>query len=130
MNLLLDTNILVPMIDGSGRNLPAPIVQALQEADELWASVASIWEVAIKHRLGKLPLPCPLEDWPAALTRLNVIALTVRTAHVIEHVDPLASTKDPFDRLLLAICAAERFRLLTLDAALADHPLAWRGGAA
>lgn len=124
---MLDTNILVPLLDGSGRSLPAQIVKLLKEEDgQLWASVASIWEVAIKHRLGKLPLPCPLADWPAALKNLNVASLPVSTAHVIQSIDPWPETKDPFDRLLLAVCAAERLRLVTLDDRLVDHPLAWR----
>lgn len=127
MRLLLDTNILLPLVDGGGRTLPAGIVNALASADHgLWASVASIWEVAIKHQLGKLPLPCPLESWPMALTALNVTAIPIRTAHVIKSVDPWPATEDPFDRLLLAICATESLQLLTLDAKLADHPLAWR----
>lgn len=131
MRLLLDTNILVPLIDGNGRNLPEPVIRALEDDDaSLWASVASIWEVAIKHRLGKLPLPCPLPDWPAALTRLNISALPVSAAHVIRDVDPWPVTKDPFDRLLLAICAAEQMQFVTTDGALVDHPLAWRPTAA
>ena len=131
MRLLLDTNILVPMIDGAGRSLPRPIVRALRGDDvELWASTLSIWEVAIKHRLGKLPLPCPLADWPEALANLNIAVLPIRTAHVIQPVDPDVSLKDPFDRLLLAICTAERMQLLTTDRILAAHPFAWRDGAA
>ena len=127
MKLLLDTNILVPMVDGRGRDLPAWIVEGLtSEEGALGASVASIWEVAIKHRLGKLPLPCPLADWPAALMNLNVTPMQIRTAHVIQTVDPPPPVKDPFDRLLLAVCAAEGMRLMTVDEKLLDHPLAWR----
>ncbi len=94
------------------------------------ASTASIWEVAIKHRLGKLPLPCQLRDWPAALASLNIAVLTIRTAHVIQPVDVRRALKDPFDRLLLAICAAEQMQLVTTDSALAGHPLAWRPASA
>lgn len=131
MSLLLDTNILVPMVDGGGRSLPEPILRAVRDDDtRLYASVVSIWEVAIKHRLGKLPLPCPLADWPAALRMLNASVLSIRTAHVIQPVEPPLAVKDPFDRLLLAICAAERLRLVTLDEGLAGHPLAWRPAAA
>lgn len=126
MTLLLDTNILLPLVDGRGRELPAFMVQALAEEDaQLFASVASIWEVAIKYRLGKLTLPCALNEWPAALRNLNVTALPVRTAHAIQVVDPPPQARDPFDRLLLAVCAAEQLRLLTLDEKLLVHPLAW-----
>jgi PIN domain nuclease of toxin-antitoxin system len=131
VTLLLDTNILVPLVDGNGRSLPGPIVEAISDEDaSLSASVASIWEVAIKHRLGKLPLPCPLTDWPGALQTLNIRVMTIRTAHVIQTVEPPLAVRDPFDRLLIAICAAEGLRLLTTDEALAGHPLAWRPASA
>ncbi len=131
MRLLLDTNILVPMVDGAGRSLPERIFRALRADDvEPWASAVSIWEVAIKHRLGKLVLPCALADWPDALAQLNVAVLPIRTAHVIQPVEPDIPVRDPFDRLLLAICATERLQLLTTDRILAAHPLAWRDGAA
>jgi PIN domain nuclease of toxin-antitoxin system len=97
---------------------------------ELWASVASTWEVAIKHRLGKLPLPCPLADWPQALTSLEVSILPVCTAHVIHPVGIGREVKDPFDRLLIAICASEQMQLLTRDRTLVAHPLALRPAAA
>jgi PIN domain nuclease of toxin-antitoxin system len=127
VRLLLDANIVVPLVDGCGRDLPAYIRTAIAHEDaDLVVSVASIWEVAIKHRLGKLPLPCPLPDWPAALASLNIRAIPVRTAHVIQLVEPPPQTRDPFDRLMLAICAAEKMRLVTLDKKLIDHPLAWR----
>lgn len=131
MRLLLDTNIVVPMVDGGGRTLPARVLDAVRGDDvELWVSVVSIWEVAIKHRQGKLPLPCPLADWPAALSTLNLAVLPIRTAHVIQPVEPPLATKDPFDRLLIAICAAEKLRVVTLDEAMASHPLAWRPASA
>lgn len=131
MRLLLDTNILIPLVDGAGRDLPAPLVAALKHEDAaLWASVASIWEVAIKHRLGKLPLPCPLADWPEALAKLRIAPLPVCTAHVIHPVDANPDIRDPFDRLLLGVCAAEQMKLLTRDRALVDHPLAWRPASA
>ncbi len=124
---MLDANIIVPLVDGGGRKLPADVRAAISHEDaDLVVSVASIWEVAIKYRLGKLPLPCPLPDWPAALTSLNIRVIPVRTAHVIQPVEPPPQTRDPIDRLMLAICAAEGMRLVTLDKKLVDHPLAWR----
>ena len=127
MRLLLDTNILIPLVDGGGRELPADTLSALQGDDvELWASVASTWEVAIKHRLRKLPLPCPLEEWPVLLTSLNITVMPVRTAHVIAAPKPPLATKDPFDRLLIAICGVESMQLVTSDKKLVSHPLAWR----
>jgi PIN domain nuclease of toxin-antitoxin system len=50
--------------------------------------------------------------------------LPIVTAHVIAHVAPEPPTRDPFDRLLLAQCKTEARRLVTIDRALVDHPLA------
>jgi PIN domain nuclease of toxin-antitoxin system len=52
--------------------------------------------------------------------------LAVDHRHAVRWVDPEPPTRDPFDRLLLAQCAVEDMRLITLDRALARHPLAWR----
>ena len=131
MRLLLDTNVLIPLVDTSGPSLPALYRDLLRRDDVfLYASVASVWEVAIKHRLGKLPLPIPLEDWPQALVSLNITSLSVFTAHVVAAVDPPFSGRDPFDQLLLGVCAAERMQLVTRDTKLLLHPLAWQPGSA
>lgn len=131
MRLLLDTNILVPLIENDGEDLPAQMITAIRSPEAtLYASVTSIWEVAIKHRLGKLRLPCPLKEWPVALESSNVVSLDVITPHVIQAVEPPVDTRDPFDRLLIAICITEQLELVTTDAKLRDHPLAWKAPAA
>jgi PIN domain nuclease of toxin-antitoxin system len=115
------------MVDGRGRALPSDIIKVISDpSSSLFASVASIWEVAIKHRMGKLVLPCPMEEWPGALTNLNITTLTIRTAYTIREIEVWPETNDPFDRLLLAICDAEMMRLVTRDKKLQDHPLVWR----
>jgi PIN domain nuclease of toxin-antitoxin system len=127
LKLLLDTNILIPMVDGRGRTLPNSIIKVISDPGaSLFASVASIWEVAIKHRMGKLVLPCSMEEWPEALTSLNITTLAIRTVYTIKEIKVWPETNDPFDRLLLAICDAEMMQLVTRDKKLRDHPLAWR----
>lgn len=128
MRLLLDTHIIIALInDRDGPRLPAPMLEMLSDpANSLAASVASAWEAAIKHRLGKLPLPCPLSQWSTALRLLGIYSYQISTAHAVRELDPWPETNDPFDRLLLAVADAERLQLVTLDEQLADHPLAWR----
>ena len=45
---------------------------------------------------------------------------------LLADAEPEPQTRDPFDRLLLGQCQVENLRLVTLDRALAAHPLAWR----
>ena len=131
MLLLLDTHILLSLTRGENERFPAFIQNALQnERNAMFASAVSLWEIAIKHRLGKLPLPCAIEEWPAALSALAIALMDVVVSHVVTEADPVPDTKDPFDRLLLATCHAEKMRFVTLDRALLDHPLAWRPASA
>jgi PIN domain nuclease of toxin-antitoxin system len=90
---------------------------------EFHLSVASLWEIAIKHRLGKLPLKIGLEKLSEIARHYGIALISINEVHVLQSVNPEPSTRDPFDRLLLAQCAAKNMKLVTIDAALQDHPL-------
>ena len=127
MNLLLDTHIILAMVEDRVEELPRDTRRALEDTQlAIWVSVASLWEIAIKARIGKLPLDTPLVQWPDALLLLGVHIMDIEFAHIVADLGPEPTTNDPFDRLLLCVCAAEKLKLLTLDRALVPHPLAWR----
>jgi len=115
------------MIDSNVRSLPAPIRDLVEtSADIFFATAASLWEMAIKTRQGKLKLPCKAESLPVWCANTGVVLLPISPTHATTPVDPWPQTNDPFDRILLSVCQVENLRLVTLDRALIDHPLAWR----
>lgn len=126
--ILLDTYFVIELIDvklgGHGALKPHP---ALENLETVYVSVTSLWEVAIKFRIGKLPLRTPVESWPELLMSAEIPLLAIEHKHILADIGPEIATNDPFDRLLLGICAAENLRLLTIDRSLVGHPLAWRG---
>lgn len=125
MRLLLDTHFLIAL---TTRTVATrfPSVDALIRAPEnrVFVSVASLWEVAIKTRLGKLDPGMSLDDLVGYCAACGLGLLPIDHRHVLVAVEPLPTTKDPFDRLLLAQCRIEAMRLVTQDHALAGHPLA------
>lgn len=125
MKLLLDTHVLLAVARDKPGSL-GPRVEAvlMNKSNELNVSVASLWEIAIKHRLGKLDIAPSLEEWPTLIASLGVAVIPVLTPHVITFVTPEPPTRDPFDRLLLAQCKIEGLRLVTIDRALFAHPYA------
>lgn len=128
MRLLLDTHILLALIERSAANLPSAVAAALSDPDgEHFLSAASLWEIAIKSRLGKLGLRTPLGALPELLDLLGVQIISIDARHALASVAPEPTTRDPFDRMLLAQCQVEGMRLVTIDRALASHPLAARG---
>lgn len=129
MLLLLDTHILIPLIEGERSRIPTFILKELEkEQNSLMASVASLWEIAIKTRLGKLTMAIRVAHIPSELTGMEIDVLTIDERHVLAELDPDPPTGDPFDRLLLAQCQVENMKLVTIDRALANHPLAWSAG--
>jgi PIN domain nuclease of toxin-antitoxin system len=127
MRLLLDTNILLALTPRRLATLPARIAEAIQAGENTcFASAASIWEIALKTCLGRLDSGLPLPDLLGFFEAAGMAFLAIDVRHVLADAEPEPQTRDPFDRLLLGQCRVENLRLVTLDRALAAHPLAWR----
>lgn len=114
MRLLLDTHIFLWCIKGD-RRLKKSVRSMIVEADEVYVSAASIWEMAIKIRLGKLELDVGLDQLIAELFASGFLELPVTIKHTIgvSALPPYHS--DPFDRLLLSQALSEPLRFLTAD---------------
>jgi PIN domain nuclease of toxin-antitoxin system len=125
MRLLFDTHIFLALIGSGSASLPKTVVALLEDGEaEPYLSAASLWEIAIKARLGKLRLTAELEALPNLLDRLGVRIVPIDDRHALAAVNPEPMTRDPFDRMLLAQCQVEGLRLVTIDRALVTHPLA------
>ncbi len=127
MRLLLDSNIVVSLTRREADRLNIKIRTLLaQDENDFVVSVASLWEIAIKTRIGKLTADIALADLPAYFTGLGYSLLPVDEYHALAELADEPPTRDPFDRLLLAQCQVEGLRLVTIDSILVGHPLAWR----
>jgi PIN domain nuclease of toxin-antitoxin system len=118
MRLLLDTHILLWAVAGSASLKPAAR-QVIETADRVYVSAASIWEVAIKSRLGKIDVD--LGQLVAAIESSGFEELPVRAVHAIGVAGLAPHHNDPFDRLLIAQAMAEPLHFLTADAVLAQY---------
>jgi PIN domain nuclease of toxin-antitoxin system len=129
MRILVDTNVLIPLAEEELKPLSSALRDCISDPRSLlYASVASLWEIAIKSRIGKLKLKTELALLAQSLQDMDIALLMIDQRHVSAEVFPNPDTRDPFDRLLLAQCIVEDMRLVTLDRALARHPLAWHAG--
>lgn len=130
MRLLLDTHVLIAVLESRLDVLQVQVRAAVTHPEAIaHASVASLWEIAIKARLRKLTLGMPLLLIPDFAEHIGIKLIAIEHRHVLREVAPEPATRDPFDRLLLAQCLIENLRLVTMDRALITHPLAWRPGA-
>lgn len=118
MRFLLDTHIFLWAVAGSPLLKPA-VRRAIASADQVFVSAASIWEVAIKARLGKIE--ADPDELVAAIETSGFMELPVRAAHAAGVARLALHHSDPFDRLLVAQAIAEPLKLLTADAVLAKY---------
>lgn len=118
MRLLLDTHILLWLMSDSPR-LSRQARATIVSATEVYVSAATIWEIAIKFRLGKLR-----EDPETIVEKLEAAGLReldVNYRHALATAQLPRLHGDPFDRILVAQAITEPLHLLTVDARLAAY---------
>ncbi len=120
MRVLLDTHILLWCLQGS-KKLPAQAADIVQSADEVYASVVSLWEIAIKYSLGKLNMDIEFAELEKAIVVSGYEYLPVEAVHTVQLVELPFLHRDPFDRMLVAQSIVEPLRLVTSDTQLARY---------
>jgi PIN domain nuclease of toxin-antitoxin system len=118
VRLLLDTHVFIWAVTGSAQ-LKAAARARLMAAERVYVSAASIWEIAIKSRLGKLDGDVGSFVEAIEASGFKELPVTARHAAAVSGL-PLHHA-DPFDRLMLAQAFTEPLRLVTADDALAKY---------
>ncbi len=91
-------------------------------AEDIYLSVASSWEVAIKTQLGKFQLPEePVGYVPRRLAEQGIRPLAITLDHSLRVYELPLHHSDPFDRLIIAQAIAEKMTILTADRAFAKY---------
>ena len=116
MRVLVDTQIWIWM-----RSAPARLSRRARriltdERNEIVLSAATAWEITLKVAIGKLRLPCPVEEFVvtrAVATRVTPLPIT--QLHVIESAGLPLHHRDPFDRVLVARAHLEGMPLMSAD---------------
>lgn len=122
MKLLLDTQVMLWWLLGDARLRSE--TRTLMETNDCLLSVASLWEVAIKHRLGKLPLdPVRFRDRSLAA---GASLLTINDTHAIETGKLPDIHKDPFDPLIIAQARIENLLVVSSDSCWDEYEVSLR----
>jgi PIN domain nuclease of toxin-antitoxin system len=117
VRLLLDTQVMLWWLLGDRRLRPE--TRELMATNPCLVSVASIWEVAIKHRIGKLSIdPTGFRDHSLAV---GATLLTIDDAHAIETSNLPDIHEDPFDRLIIAQARIEALTAVSSDSRWGEY---------
>jgi PIN domain nuclease of toxin-antitoxin system len=118
MRFLIDTQIFIWAVMDS-ENFSAPARRIMLDATEIFVSSASIWEIAIKTKLGKLE--GDPKEFVESIDQSGFRELAISAHHAAKVYELPLYHRDPFDRLLIAQAIFEPLRLLTADKTLAQY---------
>ncbi len=124
MKLLLDTHSFLWFIGGDGRLSPTARTLIEDVTNEVFLSVASLWEMAIKISLGRLQLAEPFETFipqQLSLNRMGLLGITI--SHTAKVATLPFHHRDPFDCLLVAQAQVEQMPLVSSDPAFDTYAI-------
>ncbi len=118
MRLLIDTHVFLRAMSGDKR-LSKTAQAVMLEAEVVFVSAASFWEISIKAGLGKLD--ADVNELLAKMGEAGFRELPVTAAHAagVRHLPDIH--RDPFDRILVAQAISEPLRLLSDDESVARY---------
>lgn len=121
VSYLLDTHALLWWLFDDGRLSRRARGVIRDSGNRLLVSSASAWEIATKHRLGKLATVVPLvADFGGFMAKAGFAELPVRWAHAVRAGAWDVAHRDPFDRMLAAQVSLDGLTLVTADPIFAD----------
>lgn len=123
MKILLDTHIaLWAVADTSKLSCEAmSLIEA--ESNEVFYSMASVWEIAIKHKIKPENMPISEEEFVELCESTGFVLMPINIRHVfflktLSRPEDAPKHNDPFDRILLAQAKCEGMKLITHDSLL------------
>jgi PIN domain nuclease of toxin-antitoxin system len=118
VKILLDTQAFLWIISDAPELSKKAKKIFLDQENDLFLSLASIWEMAIKSSLGKLKLKQPIEKFfPAQLQENSISQLDISFRHVVGVTSLPFHHRDPFDRLIISQAIQENLPILSCDEA-------------
>jgi PIN domain nuclease of toxin-antitoxin system len=111
MRLLLDSHVALWWLNDDPQ-LGSRARAAIVDADQVFVSAVTPWELGIKRALGKLSFP---QGFSALIIEQGFESLPIRSEHAERAPELPPHHRDPFDRMLLAQAELEQLRIVTAD---------------
>ena len=126
MNLLLDTHTLIWFLNGNETDLSTKARELITDsANVSYVSIASLWEMAIKIRLGSLSFKPGYDNLLTLLGQNGFELLPITFQHTRCLLTLPMHHRDPFDRLLIAQSMTENLLFITADAHIHQYDVEW-----
>ena len=115
MDILLDTHIFIWFLNGDEQLSYSNRKLIEDDSNNFFLSIASIWEIAIKHSLQKLELKGNFSQICVFLTENDIKVLSITFEHIQHLLNLEGHHRDPFDRMIIAQAKSEQLKIVTKD---------------
>jgi len=115
MRYLIDTQILIWSLGDIQKLSPSAISILRREENDIFISVASLWEIAIKISVEKIKLPVPFEDFIEETLSNNFEILGIELVHLLTLTSLPFYHRDPFDRVIISQAISEKIAIVSSD---------------
>lgn len=121
MRYLIDTYVFLWFV-GNAKELSKTAKNTIEDgSNEIFISIASLWEISIKTALGKLTINGSYESVIDDVTDNSIQILPVNFAHTVEQNRLPFHHRDPFDRIIVSQAIVENIDFIRADAVFDDY---------
>lgn len=121
MKFLIDTHVFIWFMEGNPSFSPTAKSVMLDKTNEIFISIASLWEISIKNSIGKLPLSTKYREISDVLYDNLMEVLPITFAHTVENNQLPFHHCDPFDRIIIAQTIVENIDFISADAVFDNY---------
>ncbi|MFP4289262.1 MAG: type II toxin-antitoxin system VapC family toxin [Bacteroidales bacterium] len=128
MNLLVDTHALIWFITDDAK-LPNAVRQIMEDSQNYcFVSIATYWEIGIKHSIGRLDLKADLETIFQIIEETGFETLPITVSQILQNTILEFFHQDPFDRIIIAQSITEKMTVITKDNQFQQYgiPIIWK----
>ena len=97
--------------------------QIIDNEEQIFTSIASLWEIAIKQSIGKLDLEYSITQIENLCKQKAISVFPIVSRHLDELISLPNHHNDPFDRLIICQAETENFTIITRDAIIPKYPV-------
>lgn len=121
MQYLIDTHVFLWFVSNA-KELSKTARTLIEDGqNEIFISIASLWEISIKTALGKLTINGNYESVIDDLTDNSIQILPINFAHTVEHNRLPFHHRDPFDRIIISQAIVENMQFISADVIFDDY---------
>ena len=124
MRYLIDTQAVIWMLENDPKLSKRASLAIKDVQNELYVSIASLWEMTIKRSLGKLNIKPSLDDVEQELRSIQIPVLSIEVPHLRTLQTLAYYHKDPFDRMIIAQAIWEGLTVVTADGVFQKYGVA------